>query len=643
MRRVPALVGALAAVPLMAFGSWRTISDGPTPASPGGSAAPARWALVVGISDYIHYRDEEGGDLPGAERDARAFRDVLVARWGFPPENVRMILNQDATREAIRAGITGWLGESVSPGDNVVIFFAGHGAQVWDENGDEDDGLDETIAPADVDPTSPRFDIVDDELGEWLRALPSRNVVYIHDNCNAGTGTRDVTPFARARKLGRDVEALPRPAGSTGRRALPGQEDGSGFDLDGVEVLELAAAQPEQAAVDAYFPGQGGGEPFHGGAFSTFLIQQLWRAPADVTYQDVFRAVAESLKQNRFQQEPHLSEEVSLKNAPLFFVEGGGTSASAAALPIVASDGARVEIGAGGALGLTAGSVVETAGGARILLESVSRDRARGRLLSGSTATGERARVTAYRFPESTLRVSVGGVDAETVRAIGAALAGESAVQLVEEEEDFSHLLLRRRGTEIRILGQDGFQRTERPFPVGGGAAEAIAGHVVKEASALRLGDMDNLAQPFRVSLRMGDGRTSYGIGENVTFEATSERDGYLTLVDLGTDGTVTVLFPNEHDRNNRVRAGQTFRFPTDAMGFAIEVQPPAGRGMVRLFVTPETLDIPLQDGFFHGRTDAAERVAEALREAAGGVEGAPGAVRLDTWATTTLVYDVTR
>ena len=31
-----------------------------------------------------------------------------------------------------------------------------------------------------------------------------------------------------------------------------------------------------------------GTEAFHGGAFTTFLLQQLWRAPANATYEDVF-------------------------------------------------------------------------------------------------------------------------------------------------------------------------------------------------------------------------------------------------------------------------------------------------------------------------------------------------------------------
>ena len=630
MRPLRAIAGTLIAVPLLAFG-------------PGERAVPTRWALIVGVSDYLNYQDVEGGDLPGAARDAQAMRDVLVGRWDFPEGNVRMLLDGEATREGIREGITSWLMGNVQPGDNVVFFFAGHGAQVWDENGDEEDGLDETIAPADVDPSSPEFDITDDELGEWLRALPSGNVVYIHDNCNAGTGTRDVTPFARARKLARNVDALPRPAGASTRRALPGQEDESGFDLDDVEVLELAASQPDQAAIDAYFPGEGGTEPFHGGAFTTFLIQQLWRAPANVTYEDVFRTVAETLEQNRFQQDPHLSESVTMKSAPLFFVEGGTGTARAAALPILGVAGDRVELGAGAAFGLTDGSVVETEGGAQVLLERVERDRATGRRLAGNPAVGQRARVSGFRFPRTVLRVAAGGVGSEILAALRGQLEAGSGVELAEGEGEFSHLLLRRRGTELRLIGQDGFPRSERPFPAEVSAAAELARHLTREASALRLADMENVAPGFGVTLTMANGRTSYGLGEKVAFEATSERDGYLTLVDLGTDGTVTVLFPNEFDRENRVRGGAPFRFPTAAMGFEIEVQPPAGRGMVRLFVTPEPLDLPLVEGFFQGRTDAAEVVAAALERAVGTIPGAPGAVQLDGWATTTLVYDVTR
>jgi hypothetical protein len=123
-----------------------------------------------------------------------------------------------------------------------------------------------------------------------------------------------------------------------------------------------------------------------------------------------------------------------------------------------------------------------------------------------------------------------------------------------------------------------------------------------------------------------------------VSFHATSERDGYLTLVDLGTDGKVVMLFPNAHQPALQIGAGQTLSFPTSEMGFELQVFPPAGRGMVRAFVTPEPLDIPLEGEYPEGDERFAAAIVGAVMQSAGRIDGA---VRLDSWATASLVYDI--
>ena len=626
MRRITPLAAVLAAVPLLAFG-------------PSERVAPTRWALIIGISDYINFDDETGGDLPGAERDARAIRDVLVSRGYVAPGNIQMLLSREATRAKIEAGLTEWLPENARPGDQITVFFAGHGSQMWDESGDEDDGLDETLAPADVSPSSTELDISDDEFGSWLRDLPTNNILVILDNCNSGTGTRDITPFSRIRQLGRDIQQITKPP-AVARRALPGQEDETGFDPSGVNVLEFAAAQPHQAAVDAFFPGEGGGESFYGGAFTTYLVRELWRAPADMTYEEVFDRVRDALKRNRFEQDPHLSEDVSTKDLPLFFLEGGESVVSEALLPVVAASGGTAELAGGLALGITSGSVFETDGGARLVADRVTPDRVHARILEGSVTDGENVRMTGYRFPSNPLTVGVGSAGGATADALRAELAGIESVMLVDDPEAFSDLLLRRRGDVLRIVGMDGFVRDS--VPAGPEGVEQLVAHLKREAAAKRLGDMENIAQPFRVRVWFDGNRTSFGIGESVRFHAESERDGYLTLVDLGTDGTVTVLFPNGEDRDNHVRSGQRISFPVES---EIQVLPPAGRGMARAFLTPEPLDIPLalDDDFAFGDVLLADLIAEAVRKAAGDIAGAPGAVRLDSWGSATLIYEIRR
>lgn len=622
----PLAILLLAVVPILAFGHE--------------PRAPTHWALLIGISDYIHFGDEPGGDLPGAERDARALRDVLVERWGFPEDNIRLLLNHDATRDAIARSMTEWLPERARAGDQITIFFAGHGSQMWDEDGDEADGLDETIAPADVRAETTEFDISDDQMGEWLAALPSDNVVVILDNCNSGTGTRAATPFARTRKLGRDVNDLARPP-SAARRALPGLEDETGFDAGRGEVLEISAAQPHQAAVDAYFPANGEGEGFHGGAFTTFLVRELWRAPDDDSYEEAFLRVRDALKRNRFQQDPYLSEDATLKNAHLFAVEGGGPARSNASLRIIdpAGTGAMTALAGGMALGITTGSLFRTPGGARLLVESVSPEETRVRVVEGRVEAGELARLEGYRFPESVLRVGVGGMDSETSSALTAALEDTPSIRLMAGTRDFSHLIVRRQEDEVRVVGMDGALR--HTFPAGAAGVGELAEALKMEAAAKQLADMENPAPPFQVKVWMARGQTTFGIGDAVTFHAEAGRDGYLTLVDLGTDGTVTVLFPNPHDRDNRVKAGEEVVFPTPEMESEIRALPPAGRGLVRSFLTSRPLDLPLGDDFVSGDILLADLIAAAVKGAAGEVSGAPGAVGLDGWASASVLYEI--
>ena len=124
-------------------------------------------------------------------------------------------------------------------------------------------------------------------------------------------------------------------------------------------------------------------------------------------------------------------------------------------------------------------------------------------------------------------------------------------------------------------------------------------------------------------------------------FLAEAQRSGYLTLVDLGTDGTVTVLFPNPYDRDNAVTEGQRIEFPTESMQSEIQAMPPAGRGMVRAFLTSEPLDIAVGDDFTSGNIELADLIAEAVRSAAGSVEGSDGAVRLDSWGSASVMYEI--
>jgi hypothetical protein len=91
-------------------------------------AGADKFAVVVGIA---RYSDTASGltNLQFADRDAQDFRDFLLSPDGgtFPKENIRLLLNEDATSQNLRSALFTFLTKA-QPQDEVVLYIAGHGA-----------------------------------------------------------------------------------------------------------------------------------------------------------------------------------------------------------------------------------------------------------------------------------------------------------------------------------------------------------------------------------------------------------------------------------------------------------------------------------------------------------------------------------
>jgi hypothetical protein len=595
--------------------------------------APNRWALIIGVSDYMNFGDEIGGDLPGAAWDARRMRDVLIARWGFEPDRIRMVLDRDATRARIISELTEWLPAVVREGDKVVFFFAGHGSQTWNEDGTAEDGLDQTICPTDVLKGDPSMDIRDKELGGYLRSLPTGNVVAILDNCHSGTGTRAVTPFARPRTLARDVAAdVPRPPAS----ARAGVTTTSFHEKD---ILEIASAQSWEVAVDAEWPGVGGAPATHGGAFTTTLVRHLWRVPRSTSYEELFHLTAEDMKRQRFAQQPLLTR-TGAELRSFGFLDRAETVPSDAWVPVLSVAGGTVELGGGAGAGMTAGSIYR-AGAATLRVTAVQGDRAVATVVGGpAPARRARAHLTAYAFPAVVLLVSLADVDAATRSAITAAAgSAASALAFSANPRDFAHLLVRPAEQGYVILGMDGAIRHQVVGMDRSENARTVAQLLKNEAGTHQLASLDNPGQSERLEFGFAGGQTVFRLGDEVRFEVRVPRAGYLTIVDLGTDGRVAVLFPIEETQDGLVGAGDLVTLPADET-VSFEAQLPTGRGIVRAFLTERPLALSVAaDEHLQAGT-----VLQALRRAAGATPVAgSAAVPTESWLTASVVYTIER
>ncbi|KAL5499014.1 hypothetical protein ACEPAH_1532 [Sanghuangporus vaninii] len=165
------------------------------PASPTG----ARKALSIGIQYREEYvKKDAPRKLETTHGDSEVIKKILTQFYGYKEEDI-VVMKDDGvhtlpTRENILRAIDD-LVKDAKAGDRFVFHFSGHGAQVTDESGDEEDNMDEVIWPVDIIYDQEMDDgvgnyIVDDELRERLiDALPAGTYLTILlDCCHSGTG-----------------------------------------------------------------------------------------------------------------------------------------------------------------------------------------------------------------------------------------------------------------------------------------------------------------------------------------------------------------------------------------------------------------------------------------------------------------------
>ena len=88
------------------------------------------YAVIVGIGEYQNTRL----NLRYAVNDAQSLYDVLTDPnyGGIPQDNIKLLLNRDATDRKIKGAIGKWLGNQAKLEDTVIIYYAGHGAPEGD-------------------------------------------------------------------------------------------------------------------------------------------------------------------------------------------------------------------------------------------------------------------------------------------------------------------------------------------------------------------------------------------------------------------------------------------------------------------------------------------------------------------------------
>jgi len=186
---------------------------------------PKAISIHIGLNhvDPDHYEGWDGR-LFACVADAKDMR-ALAKKQGFSPN--ALLLDEKASAEAVTAALSD-AARKLTKGDLLLLTYSGHGGQVKDTNGDEQD-------PGRMDETWVLFNrqLVDDELYDlWGKFKPGVRILVLSDSCHSGSVTRDVPPSisggprrrAMPRTVGDKVEKKHKELYRSIQKAHPGSE-----------------------------------------------------------------------------------------------------------------------------------------------------------------------------------------------------------------------------------------------------------------------------------------------------------------------------------------------------------------------------------------------------------------------------------
>jgi hypothetical protein len=597
-----------------------------------GEAPPTGRALLIGINSYL---SPQIRSLQGAVNDVETLAQILSTRFGFPKSQIKILVDKEATREAILSSLQSFVGQAGTR-DMLYIHFSGHGSQVKDFDGDEPDGMDETIIPYDGRTDGIR-DITDDEIGEILGRLKNPNLLIVFDSCHSGTATRSAGITVRSIPPDSRLDIYQK-AAVRKRSAVP---------LNSANYVLLTGAASNQRALDGSIDGR------YYGLFSYALAKTLRSGPLLISPQAIMAGVDQELERLKGQlgvsvmPDPQLEAPESRWNQPVFPISlkagAGGNSAlhemivSRAWLEVRKVEPDRVLLINGINMDALPGSTWA-------VYPPEEREFLPGHAVANVRVTGAQGKdaIAEIEPPRNTI-----GEQSRAVFLSPPESAQTIPIRLVSDRPDRSSGLLKKlmeRLPAITTVGPDQFARFV--LELNGDSCWVQAAGGLVDVAAFPASDEDRLLSslvallsksvttagllalrnPFsslelevRVVLagdrvRQHEGQRGIRVAgrsgsstfrirkdgdarsreNSIQLEIRSSADAYLTIVDVDAEGAVNLLFPNEAQSKSfhpdgKVSANQPVLLPdsldeVNLARFYWDCSPPSGADTIQVF-----------------------------------------------------------
>jgi len=262
------------------FLNWFNQSPVPVPDPIPDPVGKKKIALLFAINNY----PGSGSDLNGCINDQLDLEKKLNTQ--FPGFVIRKFQDSEVTRSRFISEVYTAISQLQSE-DTLLIHYSGHGTQLLDKHGDEEDGYDEAIYLYDGT-------VIDDDIGDSLKAIPEgATVILMFDSCFSGTITRVPirNRFIPNRNVPRTVKKRV--------RVLP-------WDM---KWVVFSGCGEQQTSADAYLDGR------YNGAFTYYALKTL---TPGITYQEWLTAIRQYLPSHDFDQIPTLEGKNDLFSKRVF-------------------------------------------------------------------------------------------------------------------------------------------------------------------------------------------------------------------------------------------------------------------------------------------------------------------------------------
>lgn len=633
---------------------------------------PRKFALLIGVSDYSRGidEDEEWWNL-NSKSDIEAIKQILIQKFNFKPTEIKTLLTKQETKRQSILNAFKALTATIQAGDIVYLHYSGHGSQVLDDNGDELDGLDETLVPSDYKTRQDGSrNIRDDEIGKFLTELKAKNpanVTFIFDSCFSGTITRDGRQLVRGESYqGKIPKINPKTVADDSSGLLPKKTLGSNFVI-------ISATRSDQTAKETDNDSNG-----KMGALTFSLIKALNEANSQTTYQDIFDRVQNLVSQRVEAQNPQIEGET---NAVLL----KGTANPAEPYILVSRDKKNnVILQAGSLQGMTKGSkfaiypngTKSRMGGKKLTDAEIIQIDATTAILKLATTVSSnilqsaRAFETERKYSEILLKVGL----SENIQA-NEILTELNKFSLVEitKKDDWDVRISKNDSGKIILERADGAKLLE--LENNENLARNIRLALEREARFRTIQTLENSSPDLKIELRAvpveveknqlgavtkiltnkqlernSDGKFTFSENDFVALEVrnTGNQDAWVTILDLTADGKISPMFP--HPRvampDNKILADSKWkRLP---LPFVFRITPPFGSEIYKVIATAEPTDFsPLLDEQIVRGGD--ERVRKATQSPLGKIlrsatlvqRSEIGSAEPPNWATAEVRFEV--